>query len=202
MSRPDYRKLSRNIARGDTRTIEDRWRYGRAVITDPRKMSASGKQLRIGAAEELIAVGKAVGDKLSEREIQYRIQCARAYKAINEILHASAGFAGWAELRNAGFPVTYVDEVPSPDDILDNIEQTDPQEFEQLGLFPPLVKTVPLERCSLRYLLAYADEMEAMTASFARRDRERRAHLSALCMAVEGDLDVLYPDAVSRWVAA
>lgn len=202
MSRPNYRKLSQAIARDDTHGIEHRWQYGCTVLADPRKMAASGKSLRNGAIEALIADAEAVGSDLSRREIQRRIQCARTYESITQLRRAAAQFEDWRAFADAGFPSVEVDETPSPESILDEIERTDPQEYEQLGLFPPLVKTVPLERCSLRYLLAYADEMEAMTASFSRRDHERRAHLRALCTAVDGDLNVLYPDAVTRWVTA
>jgi hypothetical protein len=197
MTRTSYKTLQRAIARDDKHSIVSRWEFGHAILADPKMMAASGKSLRHGAMEALIATAKAVETTLTEREVQRRIQCARTYKSINEIRRAAADFADWRDLADAGFPVTFVDEVPSPDSVLDGIEATDPQEFEQLGLFPPMVKSVPLEQASLRVLVSYAEDMRNMTASYARRDDERARHLSDLCAAVGGDLDVLYPDAIA-----
>jgi hypothetical protein len=195
------KSLQRAIARDDKHGIESRWAYGRAILADPKRMSASGKSLRNGAIEALIAEAGFKADgvtpALSRREIQYRVECARAYETITQLRTAACAIDDWTEFRETGFPSVVVDEVPSPESLLDDIEATDPQEFEQLGLFPPMVKSVPLESASLRVLVSYAEDMRNMTASFARRDEERAAHLRDLCAAVGGDLDVLYPDAVA-----
>lgn len=196
MSRSTYKTLQKAIARDDKHSIESRWQYGRTVLADPKKMAPSGKSLRNGATEALIADAVAAGTRLSAREIQWRLQAARTYKTINELRSSATQFADWTALVDAGFPAPEIIDTPSPDSILDDIEATDPQEFEQLGLFPATVKSVPLERSTLRQLVAYAEEMRNMTASFARRDEERAAHLRELCEAVGGNLDALYPDAV------
>ena len=201
MSTTSYKRLQRAIAKDDKHSIESRWEYGRAILADPRKMSASGKSLRHGATETLIADAKSVGTTLSPTEIRYRIQCARAYSTRAEIAKAIGDFGSWSELIAANFPSVEVDEIPSPDSVLDDIEATDPQEFEQLGLFPPTIKMVPLERCTLRQLVAYGEEMRRMTESYAHRDEVRAAHLRELCAAVGGDLDVLYPEAVELLAA-
>jgi hypothetical protein len=199
--RPNYRSLQRAIARDDKRGIEARWLYGRALIGDSRKMSASGKSLRHGAIEALIADAQAVGSVLSRREIQYRVQCARAYPTVAQMRTAACAFEDWTAFREAGFPPADVDPVPAPDEALDDLEQRDRQEFEQLGMFPEMVKGVPLERATLRHLVAYAAEMRAMTASYARKDEEREQHLAGLRAAVGDDLDVLYPDALAALTA-
>jgi len=201
MSGSTYKKLSRAIARDDKNSIETRWAFGRKILDDPAKMSASKKSLRNGATEALIADASSVGAKLSAREIQYRLQCARAYATLAQLRRSSAEFADWSALVEAGFPLVGVDETPSPDDVLDDIEDSAPEKFEQLGLFPDMVKNVPLERTSLRSLVAYAEEMRRMTESYARRDHERQIHLNELCAAALGDLDVLYPDAVAMLAA-
>jgi hypothetical protein len=199
-TRRTYRTLQRAIARDDRHSIESRWSYGRAILADPRNLSASGEQLRVGVMEALIAGAAADGSRLSEREVRYRLQCARAYSTVNAIRQAAAGFETWTALVEAGFPSVAVDDTPSPQSVLDEIEQGDPQEFEQLALFevfPVMVRGRPLAESSLGRLVAYADEMEAMTASFDRRDRKRREHLRELLLAVGGDLNVLYPDALA-----
>lgn len=200
MKKSSTKSLQRVIARGDGRSIEDRWEYGRAVLDNPKRTSASGKSLRHGATEALIAEAAALGSVLSATEIRYRVQCARTYKTINEIAKAIGDFPTWSDLIQAGFPAVDVDEPQSPESLLDAIEsgpRPDPQEFEQLGMFPEMVKDIPLAASTLRHLLTYAEEMRAMTASFARRDEEREQHLRELTAATGGDLDVLYPDAVA-----
>lgn len=196
MAGPSYRRLQRAIARDDKHSIEARWLYGRAVLGDSRKMAASGKSLRHGAVEALIADAAAVGSKLTEREIQYRIRCARTYRTITEIRTACSDFESWSDLREAGFPPVE-SNAPDPEAELDRLEATDRQEHEQLSMFPDIVRGVPLARATMRDVEAYAAEMRAMTASFARRDEERAEHLAA-CRAVVGDdPDVLYVTAVA-----
>jgi hypothetical protein len=200
VKKPSYKALQRSIARDDKHSIESRWLYGQTIINDPKKMAPSGKSLRNGAIEALMADAVAVGSAVSRREIQWRIQCARAYKTIIELRTASSQFEDWTALREAGFPAVDVDEPQSPDSLLNAIEsgpRPDPQEFEQLGMFPEMVKDIPLAASTLRHLTTYAEEMKAMTASFARRDEEREQHLRELTAATGGDLDVLYPDAVA-----
>lgn len=197
--RKSYRSLQKAIARGDVNGIEIRWEYGHRILADPKKMSASGKSLRHGALESLIADAKAVGSELSEREIRRRIQCARMYPTRAQIGQAMADFGSWTELVEAGFPPIEVHETPSPDDVLDSIEQSPipPADIEQLSMFPEIVNDVPLERATLRQLRRYAEQMRKMTDSYARRDEKRSEHLDALEAAVGGDLEVTYAEAVA-----
>ncbi|MGH2899817.1 MAG: hypothetical protein ACRDMZ_14180 [Solirubrobacteraceae bacterium] len=193
-----YRRLQRAIVRDDRRGIEARWLYGRALIADPRKMSAAGKSLRDGAIETLIADARAIGSSLSRREIQYRIQCARAYPTVAQLRTAACAFEDWTALREAGFPALGPStQVPDPEAELDALEATDSQEHEQLSMFPDIVRGVPLTQATMRDVEAYAAEMRAMTASFARRDEERAEHLAKLRAVVGDDPAVLYVDAVA-----
>jgi hypothetical protein len=197
MSRASYKTLQRAIARDDKHSIESRWAYGRAVLVDPKKMAPSGKSLRNGATEALIADAVAAGTKLSAREIQWRLQAARTYKTINELRSSASQFADWTALVDAGFPAPTVTEVPSPESLLDDIEGTAPEESEQLGLFPPMVRNIPLDRATLRTIVAYTDDMSKMTASYARSDRRRTTLTAQLLAAVNGNLDALYVDALA-----
>lgn len=200
--RPSYKNLQRAIARDDKHGIEARWIYGRTLITDPRKMAPSGKSLRHGAIEALVADAKAVGSLLSRREIQYRIQCARTYPTITEMRTAACAFEDWTAFRESGFPAVDEDAAPSPDRVLDDLEERDRQEFEQLGMFPDLVNGIPVESATLRHLEAYAAQMRQLTANYHRTDEKRAAHLRELRAAVGDDLDVTYADAVAALTAA
>jgi hypothetical protein len=78
MSSTRYLQLERHIAASDTGGILERWRYGIRLLDDARRTTPAGN-LRHGVLAELVAEARASGYPLSEREIQRRIQCARAY---------------------------------------------------------------------------------------------------------------------------
>lgn len=194
MASPSYRRLQRAIARDDRRGIEARWLYGRALLGDPRKMSAAGRSLRDGAIEALIADARAVGSTLSRREIQYRLQCARTYPTVAQLRTAACAFEDWTAFREAGFPpVDDADQAPA--EAAADHEEELRRQHQQLDLFPAVVAGVPFFQATLRQLAAHASEMERMTANYARRDTERREYLERLTAAVGGDLDATYGDA-------
>jgi hypothetical protein len=208
MSKPTSKSLQRAIARDDKRSIEHRWAYGRAVLNDPRRMTASGKSLRHGAVEALIAEAKAIGTKLTEREIQYRLQCARAYKTINEIRTVAFGFESWSELREAGFPPIEVDEPAEsesdvePDD-LDAIGEDDPYTVEPLFEIPgfkPVLKIngrkTDLADATVADAIAYRDMCREMHGNFGRTVAQVEASVSAMIAGSGGDLDA---NAVEAW---
>lgn len=86
------------ITTADTAGIVQRWRWGRQLLGDPRLTTPAG-HLRHGVAA---ALRSAAG--ISEREVQYRLECARAYPDEAGIRTAACGFRGWDALRQAGFP--------------------------------------------------------------------------------------------------
>jgi hypothetical protein len=196
-----FLRLDQKIANGERGDVMNRWAYGRELL----KAKAGRKQLPHGMIAGLVATAAQAKIKLSEREIQYRIRCATVYDSEAKVRKAAADFGTWTEIISAGFPEVTVDEEPSIDAVLDAIEtgpRPDAQEHEQLRMFPEIVKSVPLASATLRHLVAYAEEMRSMTASFARRDEERREHLRALTAATGGDLDVTYPEAIAALHAA
>ena len=76
-------------------------------------MSASGKSLRHGVMQSLLAAAKAKGHKLSAAEVKNRIQAARTYTTETEIRTACELFGSWSELCEAKFPAVNVpDDVP------------------------------------------------------------------------------------------
>ncbi len=195
--RPDYRKLQAAIARGDAGGIETRWAYGRALIADPRKMSETGKSLRNGAIEALLADAKAVGSVLSRREIQWRMQCARAYPTIAQLRTAACAFEDWTAFRESGFPPVEGAPTPDPETVLDDLEKTERQAHEQLDMFPDIVRGIPLAQATMRVVKAYAADMRRMTAGYARKDDERDEHIAAIEAVVGDDPDLLYLDALA-----
>jgi hypothetical protein len=69
--------------------------------------------LRHGAIAELIEAAHKAGKKLSEREIRYRLEAARAYPYESQLRTAGAEFEHWRALRDAGFPASCE---PGPDE--------------------------------------------------------------------------------------
>lgn len=209
MSRPNYPKLSQAPARDDRHSIEHRWRHGRAILTDPEMMSASGKSLKHGAMDKLIAIAKAAGVKLSEREIQWRIQCARAYKTINEIRRSTSDFADWTALVEAGFPVTYIDESVDEIDDIETVGASDesPTEWDQDPLFDipgfkAVVKVrgrkVDLSDLTVREAVDYRDMCHEMHANFGRTVAQVESSVEVMLRGCGGDLEA---NAIEAWRA-
>lgn len=88
-----YVKQEKSIALCDGGAIRGRWRWGLRLLRDPEAMSTE-KSLKHGISEQLVAGAKRADLKLSEREIRYRIQCAKAERhrdlARQLMSHASA----------------------------------------------------------------------------------------------------------------
>jgi hypothetical protein len=202
MKTTQYVRQEKAIAAADSGGIRQRWLWGLRLLRDPDAMS-SEKSLRNGIAEQLIAAAKAAGLKLSEREIQYRLQCARAYPTEAEIANACAEFEEWSDLRKAGFPTYEVAEgEPLADHRTDAERKRDHARAlldligEQGSLFP-LDQFEPVST-TLKELREYAEEMAELTARFAARDDARSAYLDELEKAADGDLSTVWQDAHSR----
>jgi hypothetical protein len=104
-----YLRLEKYIVASDTGGIVERWKYGRRLREDRTATTPRGG-LKNGVLERLLGNAAARGYKLSEREIQYRLKCARAYLTEAEIRTAGAEFGDWTALRKAGFPTVEVPE--------------------------------------------------------------------------------------------
>lgn len=103
MKNSEYLDLEKLIMKADTGTVLQRWRYGRRLLMDGTATLPTGR-LRIGVTAGLIDVASRAGYKLSEREVQRRLQCASAYQTESEIQAILAEFDTWAALRDANFP--------------------------------------------------------------------------------------------------
>jgi hypothetical protein len=192
-----YIRIERAISAAATSDIRERWFWGLRLLRDPDAFAPGSTQLKPGRADELIRSAKAAGLTLSEREIRYRIQCARAYPTDSQIRHACAEFEDWSGLRAAGFPPFDPEDGELPADHRTDAErQRDHARAltdllgEQGTLFP--VADFEPHETPLKDLKAYAEEMAELTARFRKRDEERRAYLETLIEAADGDLSITW----------
>lgn len=200
-----YLKFEKSIAASDTGGIIERWHYGFDLLNDPSKMSASRRSLQPGVADRLILDAKSAGIKLSEREIQYRLQAARTYETESQIRSAAADLGSWRVLCDAGFPAVDLPEPADPrtesqkrrDAALAKTRerhQGDPglPEVEQfLKTYVPDFRFRGDEHgvhSSLESLYVVLDDSERYTAGMVKYDAERRAWLDERRDAVGGDL--------------
>lgn len=203
MKTAQYVRQEKAIAAGAVSDIRGRWLYGLRLLHDPDVFAPRSTQLKPGRADELVRAAKAVGLRLTVREIQYRLQCARAYPYASQIANAGAQFEDWTALRSAGFP-----PMPEPADepVADWRNENERQRernrllddiFGEQGTLFPDADFEPRET-PLKLLEAYAVEMAELTSRFAERDRKRRAYLNVLIEAAGGDLLMTWQDAHVR----
>lgn len=198
-----YLNDEKAIAAADKSGILERWRNGRRLLCDDTAVSGSGKSLRHGVLEGLIARAKSKGIKLTEQEIQRRLRAARAYPTEAQIRELLTDFDSWDALARAGFPPVERDpNEPEFDPRLTAEKERSAakaatqllptDEDEQLALFPD-DQFGPLS--TLAELAKYVDEMAHWTARQARRDSDRRAYLGSLVAAVGGDMSKTWEQA-------
>lgn len=195
-----YLRAEKAINAAEAGGIRSRWFYGLRLLKDPEVMSPGGGGLKHGVAAQLVAETTARGMKLSAREIQYRIQCARTYPTEAQIRNAIADFDTWFALTKAGFPAY---PVPSDEPLADHRTEEEKRRDaarrlldligEQGALFP-LDQFEPAES-TVKDLQDYADQMTALTERFAKRDLERNAYVASLAAAVDNDLSRTWEDA-------
>lgn len=199
-----YLKAEGHISAADSGGILERWRYGRRLLCDDTAMAKSGKSLKHGVLERLIAHAKAKGYRLSEREIQRRLACGRAYPTEAQIRQMLADFDTWDDLHSAGFPaVERSPDEPDYDPRWSDERARDVQnqgarllpeqdDEEQLALFPD---DRFHDLSTLAEMAKYAEEMAEITARFAERDAERSAYMRRLIDAVDGDMSTTWAEA-------
>lgn len=197
-----YQKLEKSIAASDTGGIKERWRYGRTLVTDPKRVTPNGN-LKHGVLEELIADAKSVGVKLSRSEIHRRMQCAKTYETEAQISRAAGDFDHWWDLVTAGFPPV---EMPEGADLGEPYDphaadRKPPQAPTQPTLVTADGKPVPQfdppvkfggdehgPRSTIEDLYAACKESEGYTERMAANDARRRAYVDDLADAAGGDL--------------
>lgn len=202
MKTTQYVRLEHAISAADSGGIRQRWLWGLRLLNDVEAMS-SPKSLKHGAAEQLVAAARAGGEKLSVREIQLRLQCARAYPTDSQICRSTADFDTWTALVAAGFPAYEAPAGEAPADYRTQAERDHDRARaltallgEQGALFP--LRDFEPVTTTLKDLASYIEEQEALTERFAKHGRKRRAYFMELLAAADGDLSVTWQDAHDR----
>ena len=202
-----YIAREKAIRAADAGGIRQRWEFGRQLLVDDTRTTPAGN-LRNGVLAALVqaAIRTAVLRSSTSqyeavrREIQYRLQCARAYPCESQIRQASADFGYWWDLIKAGFPPYDAEPGERPFDPRTDAQLTDaagksgaeilPDGFEQLALFGRFADDTTLAEMQ-RYCSAQAE----MTARFSERDDKRQRYLDSLIKAVGGDLTATWAEA-------
>lgn len=196
MKLAQYASQERVIAAADSSGIRQRWMYGLRLIHDEEKLAPAGG-LKHGVADALIKAAAKQGIKLSSREIQRRMQCARAYPTEDQIRHAVADFETWHDLAAAGFPSVEPTEGEAPADWRTPAERDHDRAraladlIGEQGTLFPLSHFEPVET-TLKDLEDYTEQQERITASFAETSRKRRDYLNSLKTAVNGDMNATW----------
>lgn len=195
-----YVRAERSIVKADAGGIRERWLWGLRLLHDPTAMSAGGGGLRHGVAAELIAASGKAGVKLSDREVQYRLQCARAYQTEGQIRTACSDFGSWSELRAAGFPpiAAHPDEDiadwRTASEIAHDLDQELVQRSSGQTAFsffqdhdPATATLVDLQR--------YTAQQEELSRRFMDHSARRRAYLEELIVAADGEMSTTWEQA-------
>lgn len=202
MKTAQYVRQEKAIASAEAAGIRERWMWGLRLLRDPEAM-ASEKSLRHGVADQLVAAAKAAGLKLSVREIQRRIQCARTYKTEAEIRRVTSDFETWFDLLKADFPAYEIPEGEPPADHRTEAEKLRDLNRQFLELTGGQESLFPLDQfeptqATLKQLHDYADQQEELTGRFVAHDKKRREYLGSLDEAAGHDLSMTWQDALSR----
>jgi hypothetical protein len=207
-----YLRAEKYITASDTGGIIERWKYGRRLLVDGKATTLKGN-LKHGVLDTLIGNATASGYKLAEREIQWRLKCARTYPTEAQIRNAITDFETWFALTQASFPAVEAPEGAEPYDPRDADERDRDTDdagrrlaraaaegrqaaFDEIySDYWPRDTYGPLS--SLEDLAKHHEDMCAITDRFARRDEERGQRLRELLNAVDGDTAATW-DAAER----
>lgn len=203
MKTTQYVKQEKAIAFADSGGIRARWLWGLRLLRDPEAFNPGSSQLKPGRIDELTKAAIAAGLKLSEREIRYRLQCARTYPTEAQIRHACAEFEDWSGLRAAEFPAYEAPEGEPPADHRTGSERDNDRARALMDLVGEQGSLFPLSHfepttTTLKELADYAREQREMTGRFAERDRKRDSCLEKLIEAAGHDLSMVWLKAYTR----
>lgn len=197
-------KQEKAIAAADSGGIRQRWLWGLRLLRDPDAFNPGSGQMKPGRLDQLVSAAEAAGLVLSRREIQYRLECARAYPTEAQIAHAGAQFADWTELRTAGFPAYDAPPDEPPADHRTDAERDHDRAralrdlIGDRGSLFPLRDFEPVTTTLTKELLDYTDAQDELTARFAAHGRKRRAYLNRLIAAADNDLSTTWEQALQR----
>jgi len=207
MKPSQYLRQEKAIAVGAADDIERRWKWGLRLLHDPQAFAKGSSQLRPGVSDGLVKSARACGFKLSESEIRWRLQCARAYPSETAIRCARSEYRDWWSLCRAGFPPVAVPPDEPPADSRTDTERRHDHARALMdlvggqGVLFSMRDFEPTET-PLQILRAYADEQHQLTGRFVEVDTKRLAYLEKLEAAAGGDMDMTWLDAHDRMMAA
>lgn len=186
-----YGKIDKDIVAQDSGGIWERWRYGRLLLVDDQATTANGN-LQHGVMAKLVTAAERHSIKVSEREVQRRLQCARAYPTESQIRQVLADFATWWDLSEARFPEYPAPEDERPYDPRTNTDLGDDHTKGGKNLFREdgqgtLFDGFAPESTTLVELERWMIEQEEITARFVAIGVKRRRYFDDLVKAVDGD---------------
>jgi hypothetical protein len=198
-----YVRQEKAIAAADSGGIRERWLWGLRLLNDADMFAPRSSQLKPGRAVQLIKTAAASDLKLSEREIRYRLQCARAYPTAAQIRHACAEFPSWSDLRSAGFPPFEAPEGEPPADYRTDSERDHDHARALMDLIGEQGSLFPLRdfepvTTTLKDLQLYTEQQEDLTARFVEHGRRRRLYLESLIRVADNDMSMLWAEAQRR----
>lgn len=194
-----YTTREAQIAAADRGGIRQRWMWGLRLLADTEKIAPAGG-LRHGVADALVQSAEKHGYRLSAREIQYRLQCARSYPAETQIRNAVADFETWHDLIQAGFPAYKAPSDEAPVDWRTDAERAHDRNrawvdaTNGMDAMFPLRDFEPVET-TLADLEAFMKQQLEINENFAATYAKRRAYLDDLEVAVDGDLTATWEQA-------
>ena len=181
-----YRRIEQAVAASDSGGIWERWRYGRRLLCDAEATTPNGN-LQHGVLDKLKRGAARSNRKLSDREIQRRLQCARTYPTESQIRQCLADFETWNDLHLANFPL-------ETDELRQQSDRRGARLIERAGydesLFDHFEKTATLAEIKV-----WADEQDEITARFVDVGQRRQLMLADLVKAVGGDLSKTWDEA-------
>lgn len=210
----EYGRIERDISASESGTLYHRWRFGRRMLCDTEITTPSGN-FRHGVLKKMI---RASGGKLSERELQRRLQCGRTYPKQSQIRHAMSDFPSWFAITQAGFPPYEGDEDELPYNPLKTDELVkqhktgtdrigEDGQYEGGGIFPrgeceegALIPrdTFP-DATPMSEIDRWANEELELAARHTDRAQKRRYYVDSLIKAVNGDLNATLGEAERRF---
>src|SRR5258707_10860199 len=184
-----YKRIDNAIKASDSGGIWERWRYGRRLVCESEMTTARG-YLQHGKIEWLT---RRSGE--SERELQRRLQCARAYPQESQIRQLLTDFRTWDDVINSGFPPYPATEDERPynpletDELIqqreaDRVRFDEDSQYEDGGLIPrdAFPDSTPMLEIS-----QFADRELELAARYTDKAQRRRFYVDSLIKAAGTD---------------
>lgn len=201
MTKPKKSLLDRvrQIAADERGGIRHRWEFGRELIAK----KAGRKNLPHGLLDDLITAAERAGlPKLTRTDIQRCVRFAEVYDHDLKLQMIMTQFGSWTEIINAGFPAVDIDE---SDLFPEELDETAPDEWEQLSLLPGFKPTIKVHGRELKIadatvpdLVAYRDKYRAMHEGFAKTLDLIEATVETILDGWDGDPETKAVEAYQR----